>query len=73
MLACKGIFATPSIDTVLERAQKSVSSWEFYEIKFYMYQLYHTFLLKAIIYGKLVKGVGVCKFGKQWIVSAEAE
>lgn len=26
-------------------------------------------LRKAVIYGKLVNGVDVCKFGKQWVVS----
>ena len=29
-------------------------------------------LRKAITYGKLVEGVDVCKFGKQWVVSTEA-
>ena len=29
-------------------------------------------LRKAIPYGKLVNGVDVCKFGKQWVVSANA-
>ena len=29
-------------------------------------------LRKAIAYGKLVEGIDVCKFGKQWIVSTEA-
>ena len=29
-------------------------------------------LRKAIAYGKLVQGVDACKFGKQWVVSAEA-
>lgn len=29
-------------------------------------------LRKAIAYGKLVNGVDVCKFGKQWIVSMDA-
>lgn len=29
-------------------------------------------LRKAVTYGKLVNGVDVCKFGKQWVVSAEA-
>ena len=29
-------------------------------------------LRKAVAYGKLVNGVDVCKFGKQWVVSAEA-
>ena len=29
-------------------------------------------LRKAIAYGKLVNGVDVCKFGKQWVVSMDA-
>ena len=29
-------------------------------------------LRKAITYGKLVEGVDVCKFGKQWVVSIMA-
>ena len=29
-------------------------------------------LRKAIAYGKLRNGIDVCKFGKQWVVSAEA-
>lgn len=29
-------------------------------------------LRKAVEYGKLKNGVDVCKFGKQWVVSAEA-
>lgn len=29
-------------------------------------------LRKAIAYGKLVNGVDVCKFGKQWVISMEA-
>lgn len=29
-------------------------------------------LRKAITYGKLVDGVDVCKFGKQWVVSTKA-
>ena len=29
-------------------------------------------LRKAVAYGKLVNGVDVCKFGKQWIVSIKA-
>lgn len=29
-------------------------------------------LRKAIAYGKLVNGVDVCKFGKQWVISVEA-
>ena len=29
-------------------------------------------LRKAIAYGKLVCGVDVCKFGKQWVVSVDA-
>ena len=29
-------------------------------------------LRKAISYGKLINGVDVCKFGKQWVISVEA-
>lgn len=29
-------------------------------------------LRKAVAYGKLVNGIDVCKFGKQWVVSLEA-
>lgn len=29
-------------------------------------------LRKAVTYGKLVNGIDVCKFGKQWEVSTEA-
>ena len=29
-------------------------------------------LRKAIAYGKLINGVDVCKFGKQWVISIEA-
>ena len=29
-------------------------------------------LRKAIAYGKLINGVDVCKFGKQWVVSVQA-
>jgi len=29
-------------------------------------------LRKAISYGKLVAGMDVCKFGKQWVVSRDA-
>lgn len=29
-------------------------------------------LRKAIAYGKLINGVDVCKFGKQWVVSIQA-
>ena len=29
-------------------------------------------LRKAVAYGKLVNGIDVCKFGKQWVVSVKA-
>lgn len=29
-------------------------------------------LRKAIIYGKLINGIDICKFGKQWVVSINA-
>lgn len=37
-----------------------------------LWNLNESTLRKAIAYGKLVNGVDVCKFGKQWIVSMEA-
>lgn len=38
----------------------------------FLQDLNESTLRKAIAYGKLVNGVDVCKFGKQWIVSMEA-
>lgn len=29
-------------------------------------------LRKAIVYGKLINGVDVCKYGKQWVITMEA-
>jgi len=29
-------------------------------------------LRKAIAYGKLINGIDVCKYGKQWVISSEA-
>lgn len=37
-----------------------------------LWSLNESTLRKAITYGKLIEGVDVCKFGKQWIVSVEA-
>lgn len=37
-----------------------------------LWGLHESTLRKAVTYGKLVNGVDVCKFGKQWVVSAEA-
>lgn len=38
----------------------------------FLWNLNESTLRKAISYGKLVNGVDVCKFGKQWIVSIDA-
>ena len=38
----------------------------------FLWNLNESTLRKAIAYGKLVNGVDVCKFGKQWVVSMEA-
>ena len=38
----------------------------------FLWNLNESTLRKAIAYGKLVNGVDVCKFGKQWIVSMKA-
>jgi hypothetical protein len=37
-----------------------------------LWGLHESTLRKAITYGKLVNGVDVCKFGKQWVVSVDA-
>ena len=37
-----------------------------------LWELNESTLRKAISYGKLVDGVDVCKFGKQWVVSMDA-
>ena len=37
-----------------------------------LWALNESTLRKAITYGKLVDGVDVCKFGKQWVVSMKA-
>ena len=37
-----------------------------------LWDLNESTLRKAISYGKLINGVDVCKFGKQWVISAEA-
>lgn len=37
-----------------------------------LWKLNESTLRKAISYGKLVNGVDVCKFGKQWVVSMDA-
>lgn len=37
-----------------------------------LWSLNESTLRKAISYGKLVNGVDVCKFGKQWVVSIDA-
>lgn len=37
-----------------------------------LWNLHESTLRKAITYGKLVNGVDVCKFGKQWVVSIDA-
>ena len=37
-----------------------------------LWHLNESTLRKAISYGKLVNGIDVCKFGKQWVVSMQA-
>ena len=37
-----------------------------------LWNLNESTLRKAIFYGKLINGVDVCKFGKQWVVSMQA-
>ena len=38
----------------------------------FLWNLNESTLRKAITYGKLVNGVDVCKFGKQWVISIAA-
>ena len=38
----------------------------------FLWGLNESTLRKAIAYGKLIEGVDVCKFGKQWVVSKKA-
>ena len=38
----------------------------------FLWGLNESTLRKAISYGKLINGVDVCKFGKQWVVSVDA-
>ena len=37
-----------------------------------MWELNESTLRKAVSYGKLRNGIDVCKYGKQWIISADA-
>ena len=37
-----------------------------------MWGLNESTLRKAVSYGKLVDGIDVCKFGKQWVVTIKA-
>lgn len=37
-----------------------------------LWELNESTLRKAISYGKLIDGVDVCKFGKQWVVAEES-
>ena len=37
-----------------------------------LWELNESTLRKAVAYGKLVNGVDVCKFGKQWVVAVAA-
>lgn len=37
-----------------------------------LWNLNESTLRKAIAYGKLINGIDVCKFGKQWVVSIES-
>ena len=37
-----------------------------------LWDLNESTLRKAVSYGKLINGIDVCKFGKQWVVSMNA-
>ena len=38
----------------------------------HLWGLNESTLRKAIAYGKLINGIDVCKFGKQWVISSHA-
>ena len=37
-----------------------------------LWDLNESTLRKAIVYGKLIDGIDVCKYGKQWVISMDA-
>lgn len=65
-LACDELFANgKTIKTPFDNLMAFSDATE-------LWGLNESTLRKAISYGKLINGVDVCKYGKQWIVSIEA-
>lgn len=65
-LACDELFANgKTIKTPFDRLMAFSDATE-------LWGLNESTLRKAISYGKLINGVDVCKFGKQWVVSIDA-
>ena len=64
-----------SCDELWEHVEKSDSPFDgllAFSDATALWGLYESTLRKAISYGKLINGVDVCKFGKQWVVSINA-
>lgn len=53
------------VDTVFDGLMSFADATE-------LWNLHESTLRKAVAYGKLIDGVDVCKFGKQWIVTVAA-
>lgn len=65
-LACDELFANgKTIKTPFDSLMAFSDATE-------LWGLNESTLRKAISYGKLINGVDVCKFGKQWVVSIDA-
>ena len=54
-----------TIDTIFDGLMSFADATE-------LWGLNESTLRKAIVYGKLINGVDVCKFGKQWVISTAA-
>ena len=65
-LACDEIFANGiTVDTPFDELMAFSDATQ-------LWGLNESTLRKAIAYGKLVNGVDVCKYGKQWVITMEA-
>ena len=65
-LSCNELFENgEKIDTPFDGLMSFADATFFWELN-------ESTLRKAIVYGKLIKGIDVRKFGKQWVVSMDA-
>ncbi len=60
-LWCGGKLVKTSFDDIMSFSDASI-----------IWKLSESTLRKAVAYGKFVKGIDVCKYGKQWLVSLSA-